>query len=390
MKPIYHLSHLMILFALLASTLAPITVAAQPLAQSASCPEVTLHYHRVNGDYDDWGLHIWGPTDVSGVTWTSPYLPTGEDDFGLIWVVPMQSDADFLDYIVHLGDEKDPGPDQRATFGVTGCEFWLIQGDETQYSNPEDALAGAPPPIELIEAPKPGENQVVIHYSRSRGDYTGWGLHIWGPTDLADAVTWTSPLQPTGQDEYGLYWVIDLQPEADYVNYIVHRGDEKDPGPDQDLDIPTTGREIWLIQGSGEKFTNHAAALEALKLTEIGDITRLRAYWVSQRYIVWPIDVEAGYTYALITSPDASIRITPDGLQGAEAIPLTPVDNGLSPELAFKFPHLANMQVFEIPQDRLAHIPELLQGQVGVMAETPWGELIDITGLQIPGVLDDL
>jgi hypothetical protein len=38
-----------------------------------------------------------------------------------------------LNYIVHKGDEKDPGPDQIFVFSEMGCAVWLVEGQETQY-----------------------------------------------------------------------------------------------------------------------------------------------------------------------------------------------------------------------------------------------------------------
>jgi pullulanase len=365
---------------------------ASPQLQIATCEEATIHYHRPAGDYEDWGLHIWGPTAVTGVTWTEPFMPTGEDDFGLVWTVPMQADADYLNYIVHLGDEKDPGPDQQMSFATTGCEIWLMQGDETQFPSPDVALQGVAPElvVDLTDAPEVGENQAIIHYRRSQGDYTGWGLHVWGPTPLVQSVSWGSPLQPAGQDNYGLYFVIDVNEDAETVNYIVHKGEEKDPGPDQTLNFAEHGREIWLIQGSETKFSSPEDALAAAELASVGDISKLKAYWVSQDLIVYPTELNLQNTYALVFSPDAEIRVTPEGLAGAEVIPLKWMENGLPSDLAAKFPHLTGYEVFQIPEDQLDLVPDILRGQAGVANWDSEGGLQDLTGVQIPGVLDDL
>jgi hypothetical protein len=34
------------------------------------------------------------------------------------------------------------------------------------------------------------------------------------------------------------------------MGYILHRGDEKDPGPDQILDLADDGYEVWQLQGA--------------------------------------------------------------------------------------------------------------------------------------------
>jgi pullulanase len=392
MKPKRRLFVAYVLFASILLVASAISAAAPAQAQSETCEEAIIHYHRPAGDYADWGLHVWGPNATSGVTWASPFMPTGEDDFGLIWAVPMQADADHLMYIVHRGDEKDPGPDQQMTFAVTGCEIWLVQGDETQYPTPEDALAGVAPElvVDITEAPEVGENQAIIHYHRYNGDYTGWGLHVWGPTPLVETITWGSPLQPAGQDSFGLYFVIDVDEDAEYVNYIVHKGDQKDPGPDQKLTFAEAGCEIWLIQGSANQYGAPEDALAAAELAAAGDITKLRAYWVSQETIVYPTEFDPGNTYALVYSPDAEIQMTPEGLTGAETIQLTWVSDGLPDDLVAEFPHLTGFEVFQIPEDQLDLVREILRGQVGVATWDGQGALQDLAGLQIPGVLDDL
>ena len=177
------------------------------LQDAATCEQVTLHYRRREADYDGWGLHVWGPT-AETVTWQEPLEPAGEDDYGLFWVVNMLEGADTLNYIVHKGDSKDPGPDQTLDLIATGCEIWLTQGRETQFLDPQAAVEAMTPVI--AESPTAGENQVILHYRRVAGDYDGWGLHVWGPT-AEEGVTWASPLLPAGQDEYGLYWVVEMQ-----------------------------------------------------------------------------------------------------------------------------------------------------------------------------------
>ena len=61
---------------------------------------------------------------------------------------------------------------------------------------------------------------------------------------------------------------------------------------------------------------------------------------------------------------------------------------GLSQAVQDKFPHLATVPALTLPAG--ADAPMLLKGQLAVSALDSEGALIDATGLQIPGVLDDL
>ena len=55
---------------------------------------------------------------------------------------------------------------------------------------------------------------------------------------------------PVGQDVFGIEFRIPLVDGADQLAYIIHRGDTKDPGPDQFLVFATYGHEVWQVQGA--------------------------------------------------------------------------------------------------------------------------------------------
>ncbi|MCZ7670185.1 MAG: hypothetical protein M5U34_24945 [Chloroflexi bacterium] len=41
-----------------------------------------------------------------GVTWQTPFKATGQDDFGVIFEVPLAENPSAVNYIFHRGDEK--------------------------------------------------------------------------------------------------------------------------------------------------------------------------------------------------------------------------------------------------------------------------------------------
>jgi hypothetical protein len=211
---------------------------------------VTVHYHRPDGDYGDptspsyndfWGLHLWGDAiDPSeGTEWTTPKRPTGFDSYGAFWEVQIVDAAQPVNFILHRGDTKDPGPDE--SFIPTEIPTaWKQSGDAAIYPSRGAAQGFA-----------------TLHYHRPNGDYGDatssdyrdfWGLHVWNGA-AAPNPSWQDPVRPAGQDVFGPYFQVDLLPTATELAYILHRGDTKDPGPDQFLDLGTYGYEVWQLSG---------------------------------------------------------------------------------------------------------------------------------------------
>lgn len=115
------------------------------------------------------------------------------------------------------------------------------------------------------------------------------------------------------------------------------------------------------------------------------------AHWLDRATIAWDLpDAREGRTYRLHWSEDAGLREEDGAVVGGESAPLTEVTGGLSPALRQRFPHLATLEALAVPASVRARAGEILTGQVAVAAYGPDGRLLDVTGLQIPGVLDDL
>ncbi|MEV5102895.1 pullulanase-type alpha-1,6-glucosidase [Streptomyces massasporeus] len=103
--------------------------------------KAVLHYHRADGNYDDWGLHVWtgaaNPTD-----WSNPLEPVKTDSYGAVYEVPLTEGATSLSYIIHKGDEKDLPTDQSLDLKANGHEVWLVSGQE-KYLLPQPAGSAA-------------------------------------------------------------------------------------------------------------------------------------------------------------------------------------------------------------------------------------------------------
>jgi glycosidase len=100
-----------------------------------------VHYHRADGNYAGWGLHLWGDAIAEGVgtSWDSPRPPTRTDDFGDVFEIPLADPAAALNYIIHQpsGDSvpttREPGGD-RSFVPAVSPEVWVVSGDPTIYT----------------------------------------------------------------------------------------------------------------------------------------------------------------------------------------------------------------------------------------------------------------
>ncbi|MFB7932064.1 pullulanase-type alpha-1,6-glucosidase [Streptomyces sp. NPDC056039] len=120
------------------------TVRTEKPAADYPAPDKTkavLHYHRADGKYDGWGLHVWtgaaNPTD-----WSNPLKPVKTDTYGAVFEVPLTDGATSLSYILHKGDEKDLPSDQSLDLKANGHEVWLLSGQE-KYLLPQPVGAAA-------------------------------------------------------------------------------------------------------------------------------------------------------------------------------------------------------------------------------------------------------
>ncbi|MER6977439.1 pullulanase-type alpha-1,6-glucosidase [Streptomyces carpinensis] len=105
--------------------------------------KAVIHYHRADGDYAGWGLHVWtgaaDPTD-----WSKPLQPVKTDSYGAVFEVPLTDGATSLSYILHKGDEKDLPTDQSLDLtAANGHEVWLVSGQDKPLLPQPTGSAGA-------------------------------------------------------------------------------------------------------------------------------------------------------------------------------------------------------------------------------------------------------
>jgi Bacterial pullanase-associated domain len=201
-------------------------------SQAEAQGHATVHYACA----DCSGVTIDATSAGDPVETNAP--PDAIDDYGAVFTLAPPDLSAALTVTIRNGGTVDIVP---ATFTPTETPTAWFQPGE-QVVHPSRGAA---------------EDFATIHYRRPAGDYGDptstdfadfWGLHVW--TGAATETVWNEPLRPVGQDVFGIEFRIDLTDGADQLAYILHRGDTKDPGPDQFLVFDAYGHEIWQLQGA--------------------------------------------------------------------------------------------------------------------------------------------
>ncbi len=126
----------------------------------------------------------------------------------------------------------------------------------------------------------------------------------------------------------------------------------------------------------------------------IPDFSKLQAYWVSRDTLFIDrarIPADAAISVELYWSPTAELVGTEAGIEGGESITLQfRVPDASLDALRAKFPHIAGYLAYQIPEEHLDKVPQILKSQVGVLVKVVDGPIVIGTGVQLAGVLDDL
>ena len=130
----------------------------------------------------------------------------------------------------------------------------LTEPDGTTVTSAVRTIEVAPPPL----------GTAVVHYYRPAGDFTGWGLHLWGGAvdpDVLGGIAWDNPLDLAGVENGWARYEIGLVDDTQAVNFIMHLpgGDSvpttREPGGDRSF-VPIDHPEIWLVQGDPTVYTS--------------------------------------------------------------------------------------------------------------------------------------
>ena len=128
----------------------------------------------------------------------------------------------------------------------------------------------------------------------------------------------------------------------------------------------------------------------------LAGVGEARAHWIDSGTLAWPAAwIPAGVdpttlAWRLHSTPDASLEVTDGAVVGQAARDLTFDAGGLSAAQLARFPALAGYVALKVTGADRAAVEALLTGELLVAQYGADGRAQAITGVQIPGVLDDL
>ena len=169
------------------------------------------------------------------------------------------------------------------------------------------------------------------------------------------------------------------------VNLALNETDQNVVGSPQSFNVNTDGDEIYFGYDTVKK-----ELVISTTGAPKGSLAKLQAHWVNQDTLLWNITGSPRYKYSLYYSPDATLTLTSDGVQGGVEIPLSYSQPGPGGDVFQRNSYLAGYTAFKINRADFGKIPEALKGQVAVISRDENGRVVDATGVQISGVLDSL
>jgi pullulanase-type alpha-1,6-glucosidase len=212
------------------------------------------------------------------------------------------------------------------------------------------------------------------------GDWAPDCMRSWLQDPDGDGTyTFTTTQLPPGNYEvkvaHGLSWT---------ENYGA--GGVKD-GPNIPFTVPGDGVAVVFTYD----LESHVLTIRTQAAGSVPDLSRQLAHWLQSDLLAWnlPDQDRTGWTYRLHWAPEGGLGIDAEAVTGADSAPLSLV-GALPPELQEQWPHLAGYEALTLPRDVARDADEILTGQVAIASYDELGRLVDATGIQIPGVLDDV
>ncbi|MDO6746760.1 pullulanase-type alpha-1,6-glucosidase [Gilvimarinus sp. 1_MG-2023] len=169
---------------------------------SLSDTQAAIFYTRPDGDYDNWGLHLWNggscnalaDNSINGITWDAPMAPTGIDaERGAYFILDLNEPGGCINFIVHQGDEKALG-DSDGVFDLSqgniaytnhGSNVIVYGGDQGPAQVTQEGFSAHWVDTDTVLWNAPAQTARVMLHSDSNGDITVADNQLTGGHSIA-------------------------------------------------------------------------------------------------------------------------------------------------------------------------------------------------------------
>jgi pullulanase-type alpha-1,6-glucosidase len=151
--------------------------------------------------------------------------------------------------------------------------------------------------------------------------------------------------------------------------------------------IPITVPGDGLVVTFSYVLSTHVLTVTTSKPGAQPDLKQAKAYWLGKDLLAVPaVPQPERSRWRLHWSPTGSLAVDADDIGGSSSgLRVDPA--GIPPSVLAKFPQLAGYTALRLDD---GDAKKILTGQLGLAQYDDAGRLLDATGVQIPGVLDDL
>ncbi len=163
------------------------------------------------------------------------------------------------------------------------------------------------------------------------------------------------------------------------------------------------GNAIPFTVAAGDRVTfsyvlaTHQLTVTSRRAGATPDLAARKGQWLQTGLLAWDLGLDEttarGSSFRLHYAADGGLAIDAESITGGSSIPLTFDPAGLPADVKAQWPHLADYNALRLTKKDASNrrlLTQILTGQVVLAEYDELGRLVDATGVQIPGVLDDL
>jgi len=227
-----------------------------------------------------------------------------------------------------------------------------------------------------------------MHFHRVEGDYADWGVYSWAGPLVPDTTWITDRFMFTNTDGFGGYTDIPIDTTQSAIQFLVTDGSGNKNCANNQIEnfsptIATTGQEIWMLEGDCTVYSSPPPIT-------YGNLAAAQALWLNGTTIAWP-GVPTSGSYQLFYAANGGIGSGASGVTGADgSVALSINSSGLSAALQAQFPYISTATALTLSAADAASMAGKLTGQFAIAQYDGNGNLMQVTSLQMAGMLDSI